>query len=128
MTFTNFDPYLTDVIQYEVNINYTRERVTLNYTADGSHQIGEVLGRLTANSKYRQVDLGASDGTETSAGVLIENVTVEADTDLSAVILRRGPAIVADKGLIYPTGATQGNITTINGQLASLDILVQSAG
>lgn len=62
--------------------------------------IGTVLGKVTATGKYKVCVQTAVDGSQTAAGVLMEDKTVANATDTKALILVRGPASVSKGGLV----------------------------
>lgn len=78
---------------------YCREVVTYNGTA-GDLVIGTVLGKVTADGKYKVAVQTAIDGSEVADAILIEDVTVAATTDTKVLALVRGPAFVGKAALI----------------------------
>jgi len=86
---------------------YCRLAVTVNEAAAVDYKIGEVLGKVTASEKYVQYDDTASTGEETAAAVVIQDISVPAATDTTVLVLVKGPAIVADGGLVFKTGADE---------------------
>jgi len=110
---------------YEPSLNFCFERVTINETAARTMPIGTVLGVITANGKYRRVEATASDGSQTAAGVLAQDLTVAANTDALALVCVRGPAIVSKAALSFGASVdTAGELNTAYAQLASRNILV----
>lgn len=87
-----------DLLKLDLDKNYTREVVILKSGTD--YKIGSVLGQFTSGAdagKYRLSRNAAGDpdvGDQTAAGVLIEAVDATGG-DRTAVIIRRGPAIVS---------------------------------
>lgn len=116
--------------EYEPQLSYCREAVTLNDTAQ-TLKVGTVLGKITATGKYR-VSLSASnDGSQTPAAVLIANYLGESTdialanaTDTKALVLVRGPVILAGEALTLGTGITLGATRTA---FTALGMLVETA-
>jgi hypothetical protein len=88
----------SDVIKHDYGKNYTREVVTL--LAGTAYQVGSVLGRITTGGKYKLATSGGSDGAQNAAGVLVEAVDASGG-DRTAVVIVRGPAIVARGQLVF---------------------------
>lgn len=86
---------------------YCRLAVTVNEASEVEYKIGEVLGKVTASGKYVQYDDAAADGSQTAAAVVLEDVTVPAATDTTVLVLVKGPAIVADGGLVFKAGVDE---------------------
>jgi hypothetical protein len=85
--------------EYAVSVAFCREVLTINDTA-GALLIGSVLGKVTATGKYKISKETATDGSELPVAVLIEDVTILADTDKGILAFARGPAIVSKFGLV----------------------------
>ena len=121
MTVLTQPPTMGDVLKYELNPNFTRETVTL--LAGTAYPVGAVLGRITANGKYKLSTSGGSDGAQTAAAVLL--YAVDATTaDATAIILARGPSIVSKAALVFDATIDDAAKTaTKHGQLAALGII-----
>ena len=121
MTVLTQPPTMGDVLKYELNPNFTRETVTL---LDGTaYPVGAVLGRITANGKYKLSTSGGSDGAQTAAAVLLYATDARAG-DQDAVAILRGPAIVSKAALVFDaTIDDAAKIATKHGQLAALGII-----
>jgi len=121
MTVLTQPPTMGDVLKYELNPNFTRETVTL--LAGTAYPVGAVLGRITANGKYKLATSGGSDGAQTAAAVLL--YAVDATTaDATAIILARGPSIVSKAALVFDATIDDAAKTaTKHGQLAALGIV-----
>lgn len=98
--------------EYKPDQAFCRESIVINDVA-GTLKVGTVLGKVTATGKWKVSLSAAGDGSQTPAGVYIadglglsNDLTVPAATDTKAIILARGPAIVADAGLVLGTGIT----------------------
>lgn len=120
------------VVKYEFEpaTAFCRESVTLNDSAQ-TLKVGAVLGKVTATGKYRLCLSASSDGSQTPAAILLADVngnsgdiTLAANTDTKAIVLVRGPAIVADAGLQLGTGITAAAVKTA---LAAANVLVETA-
>lgn len=120
-------PRLTGILKYELDPSYCREAVTVlaGAGADRVLVLGTVLGRITASGKVVALDLAATNGSETIHGVLLTHTTAPDGEDTAAVALVRGPAIVADLGLVPPAGATAAQTAAIHTALAGLGIVVR---
>lgn len=77
---------------------YTRAVVTYNGTA-GDMVIGTVLGKVTADGKYKKAVQTAVDGSAVADAILIEDKTVALNTDTKVLVLIKGPAIVSKSAL-----------------------------
>ena len=121
MTVLTQPPTMGDVLKYELNPNFTREMITL--LAGTAYPLGAVLGRITANGKYKLATSGGSDGAQTAAAVLL--YAVDATTaDATAIILARGPSFVSKAALVFDaTIDDAAKIATKHGQLATLGII-----
>lgn len=96
------NPRLTNWLKREfwAEQGFCRLAVTANEASETTYKSGTVLGKVTADGKYKVSVETAVDGSETAAAVVIEEVTVPAATDTTVLVLVKGPAIVADGGLI----------------------------
>ena len=91
--------YASDWLKAEShNSGYSREEVIV-ISGAGVVQSGTVLGKITASGKYKPVTVGASDGSQNAAGILLNRVDATS-ADVPAVIIARD-AIVVHQGLIY---------------------------
>ena len=86
---------------------YCRKAVVVNESAEVDYKIGQVLGKVTASGKYVQYDDAASDGSEVAAAVVLQDITIPASTDTVVLCLVKGPAIVADGGLVFKSGVDE---------------------
>jgi len=91
----------SNVVKAELwpEMGYTRAVVTFNGAA-ADLKVGTVLGKVTANGKYKVAVETATDGSETADAVLLEDVTVAAATDKQVLVMLKGPAIVSKGGLV----------------------------
>ncbi len=84
---------------------------------------GTVLGRITVGGKLTILTPGASDGSQTAAGVLYDNVDATA-ADKAAVYHARD-AEVKGLALTWPAGISAPNKTAAIAALAALGIIVR---
>jgi hypothetical protein len=108
---------------WDVLRDYTRETITLTSGA-GLLASGTVLGKITTGGKYTVLTPGASNGSQTAAGILWAGVDAS-NADAPGVVILRGPAIVNRYEILFPAGATEAQITTATTALAALGILVR---
>lgn len=120
------------VVKYELEpqLGICRESVVLNDTAQ-TMKVGTVLGKVTATGKYRLALSASADGSQTPVAILIADVMGSSTdivlanaTDTKALVLARGPAIVADSALVLGTGITAAAAKTA---LAAVGITVETA-
>lgn len=92
---------LSNVVKQELfpETGYCRLAVTYNGTA-ATLVPGTVLGKVTADGKYKIAVQTATDGSEVAAAVVMVEQTVAATTDTKVLCLVKGPAIVSKDGLI----------------------------
>ena len=116
-------PHPGGFLTWEVLRDYTRDTITL---ASGAGKLvpGTVLGKITTGGKYTVLMPGASNGSQNAAGILWGHADAT-DADAPAVVLVRGPAIVNRHEIVWPDGATEGQITTATTALAVLGIILR---
>jgi hypothetical protein len=116
-------PHPGGFLIWEVLRDYTRETVTL---ASGAGKLapGTVLGKITTGGKYTVLTPGASNGSQTAAGLLWGKADAT-DADAPGVVLVRGPALVNRHEIVWPAGATEAQITAATTALAALGILLR---
>lgn len=109
----------------EANNYRSREEITLIPGTAGL-PAGQLLGIVTASGSYAIYAPGASDGTETVAGVLIfpAEAQAQASDTIAASVIRRDAEVVGGD-LTYSAGADAAAITTANAGLAALGIIVR---
>ncbi|MEP0518561.1 MAG: head decoration protein [Hyphomicrobiales bacterium] len=78
-----------EFILTEANGKRSRDNVTVTFTAAGNLAAGLVMGVITASGKWKPHEDGASDGSEVAAGILYDNVTAAAASDVVAVMITR---------------------------------------
>lgn len=79
---------------------YTRLVVTVNEAAAKSYVPGTVLGKVTADGKYKIAVQTAIDGSEVADAIVLGEQAIAAATDTKVLVLIKGPAIVNKAGLI----------------------------
>jgi hypothetical protein len=116
--------------EFEPQLSLCRESVILNDSA-ATLQVGTVLGKVTATGKYKVARSAATDGSETPVAILIANVLGESKpidlangVDTKALVIARGPVIVADAPLTLGTGIT---LAAAKAALAAVGITVETA-
>lgn len=119
---------LGDLIKREFDPDYTRETVTLK--AGNAYPLGAVLGRITSTGVYAFSPAASTtgiEGAEIACAVLLH--LVEASTsDTKAVVLVRGPVIVADRALTFDASVTDAAAQSLkHQQLAAHGIVVRAA-
>lgn len=100
---------LSDGLKAEFNSSYNRDTGTI---ASGTGVVGyfRVLGKITASGKWTNYTPGASNGSEIAAGVLlVQSIDATAADKAEAVILTRGPAVVALQELTWGAAVTTQN-------------------
>ena len=92
---------LSNVVKQELfpETGYCRLAVTYNGTA-ATLVPGTVLGKVTADGKYKIAVQTATDGSEVADAIVMVEQTVAATTDTKVLCLVKGPAIVSKDGLI----------------------------
>jgi hypothetical protein len=79
----------------EGNHTISREQVTIAAAAPAMVS-GQLLGKITASSKYTVYSNAASDGTEVVAGILLYNTKDSAADQKAAIIARHAEVREAD--------------------------------
>lgn len=92
---------LSNVVKQELwsDIGFCRLAVTYNGTA-ATLVPGTVLGKVTADGKYKIAVQTASDGSQVADAIVMVEQTVAATTDTKVLCLVKGPAVVSKDGLI----------------------------
>ena len=127
MTILTSPATLGDLLKREFDPNYSRETVTLK--AGTAYPLGAVLGRITADGKYilsPHTAVTGSEGAEIANAVLIEPVDATA-ADTPALVLMRGPVIVADRALVFDASVADPTAQSLkHQQLAAHGIVVRA--
>ena len=117
---------LGDLVKRESDPDYTRETVTLK--AGTAYPLGAVLGRITATGVYVSSPAASTtglEGAEIANAVLLHPIAAS-DTDTQAVVLARGPVIVADRALAFDASVADATAQSLkHQQLAVHGIVVR---
>jgi len=62
--------------------------------------LGQVLGKVTADGKYKIAVQTAVDGSAVADAIVIQDTSVAAATDTKVLVLVKGPAIVSKAALV----------------------------
>ena len=119
---------LGDLVKRESDPDYTRESVTLK--ASTAYPLGAVLGRITATGVYAFSPAASTTGLEGAeiANAVLLHPVASSDTDTQAVVLARGPVIVADRALAFDASVTDAAAQSLkHQQLAAHGIVVRAA-
>ena len=115
---------LGDLLKYEEKGLYSRDRVTL--AAGQTLVLGTVLGKVAANSRVKQLDPSATDGTQVACGVLLQDCDAYlVDRDDALMLARHGT--VAQHALTWPDAITVAERDAAIEQLKTLGILVRQS-
>ena len=79
---------------------YNRLVVTVNEATAKSLVVGTVLGKVTADGKYKVAVQTAVDGSAVADAIVIQDTSVAAATDTKVLVLVKGPAIVSKAALV----------------------------
>ena len=116
--------YIGDVVVYELEEAFCREVITL--TAGTDYKLGAVLGQVTSNKKYVMNNPGNSNGSQTAAAVLLQDVDASA-ADATGLALVRGPArLIRDKLLFDASINTAGERQTAVDQLTAIGLVANA--
>lgn len=99
-----FPKKFSDVVQFDLNKNYTRENATL--LKGKKYSLGDIVAQ-NAQGKIVPIDVSKEDGTQNFYGVFlsedIDLTNEQEDKVVYGAILRNGPASVLENGLNYQT-------------------------
>lgn len=99
-----FPKKFSDVVQFDLNKNYTRENATL--LKGKKYSLGDIVAQ-NAQEKIVPIDVSKEDGTQNFYGVFLsEDIDLtdeQEDKVVYGAILRNGPASVLENGLNYQT-------------------------
>ena len=128
MTVLTSPATLGDLLKREFDPNYSRETITLK--AGTAYPLGAVLGRVTADGKYAFSPAASTtgiEGAEIANAVLIEAVDATA-ADTPALVLVRGPVIVADRALVFDASVADAAAQSLkHQQLAAHGVVVRAS-
>lgn len=99
-----FPKKFSDVVQFDLNKNYTRENATL--LKGKKYSLGDIVAQ-NAQEKIVPIDVSKEDETQNFYGVFLsEDIDLtdeQEDKVVYGAILRNGPASVLENGLNYQT-------------------------
>jgi Bacteriophage lambda head decoration protein D len=113
--------YAGEFIVSEGNGKISRETITV--LSGETLEAGAVLGKVTANGKYKELDPAAVDGSEVATGILYDAVDASAADAQGVAIVRLAEVNAAE--LVWPAGITAPEQTTALGELAALNIIAR---
>ena len=92
----------SNLVKHELwpETGFCRKEVTVNEAAAKTYAVGTVLGKVTADGKYKIAVQTAVDGSQTAAAVVIDDHSIAAATDTKIVVLVKGPAEVSKGALV----------------------------
>lgn len=120
---------LSNVVKKELfpEDGFCRLVVTYNGTA-ATLVPGTVLGKVTADGKYKIAVQTATDGSQVADAIVMVEQAVPATTDTKVLCLVRGPAIVSKAGLVLDaTYDTAPELAAVYAALEAKDILSNDA-
>ena len=93
---------LSNLVKKEqwTDVGYCREVVTVNEAAIKTYAVGTVLGKVTADGKYKIAVQTAVDGSAVAAAIVLEDKSIAAATDTKLVVMTRGPASISAGALV----------------------------
>lgn len=105
---------------------WCRKVVTVNEASAQEYKVGQALGKVTADGKYKIAVQSAVDGSETLDAVCLEAISIPATTDTNVLVLIRGAAIIGKDALILDASYDlQAEIDQAYADLAAKDISVE---
>lgn len=85
--------------EYNADMAYCRTVVTVNDSA-ATLAVGTVLGKVTADGKYKVAVQTAVDGSAVADAIVLRAVTIVGATDTGVLCLTRGPSSVSKTALV----------------------------
>ena len=120
MTIYADNTYVSECLKYELDPAFCRDTVVIA-SGTGVLDRNTVLSKVTASGKFKILAPGASDGTQTAAGILLSQVDATS-VDVTAVALVRGPAIISPNGCVWPADITTNQKATALANLLTINI------
>lgn len=95
-------PRVSNLVKHELwpETGYCRKVVTVNEAAIETYQVGTVLGKVTADGKYKIAVQTAVDGSAVADAIVLGDYTIAATTDTEVLVLIKGPAEVSQGALV----------------------------
>lgn len=93
---------LSNLVKHELwpETGYCRKEVIVNEATAKSYVVGTVLGKVTADGKYKIAVQTASDGSNVAAAIVLDNQSIPATTDTKVVVYTKGPLEVSRDALV----------------------------
>lgn len=93
---------LSNLVKHELwpETGYCRKEVIVNEAAAKTYAVGTVLGKVTADGKYKIAVQTAVDGSQTAAAIVMADQAIPATTDTKVVVLIKGPLEVSRDALV----------------------------
>jgi len=113
--------YTADYILTEGNGSISRDNVI--FVQGGEYGPAVVLGQITANEKFKPLDVTANDGSQIAAAINYARVDAT-NSDVEGVISARESELIGPQ-LIWPDGITDAQKTTAISQLQSRTLIVR---
>jgi len=82
------------------DLAYCREVAVANEAAAKTYAVGTVLGKVTADGKYKIAVQTAVDGSADAAAIVLVDKVVPITTDTKVLTLVRGPAAISKTALV----------------------------
>lgn len=106
--------------------NYWRSRDEVVIAASQTLVTGAVLGRVTANDEFVELNPAAVDGSEVAAAILIHPATTAAGETVKRAVVARDAEVVDDL-LVFAAGVDATERAAAVAELAALGIVARSA-
>ena len=92
----------SNLVKHELwpETGFCRKEVTVNEATAEVYAVGTVLGKVTADGKYKIAVQTAVDGSADAAAIVIDDHSIAATTDTKIVVLVKGPAEVSQDALV----------------------------
>ena len=108
--------------EYGADFAYCKELVTVNDAA-GTLAVGQVLGVVTVDGKYKRAVQTAVDGSAVAAGIVAAAKTIVGATDTQVLVYVRNPMDINKGGLVLDaTYDTAGEKAIVYASLGDLGI------
>ena len=93
---------LSNLVKHELwpETGYCRKEVIVNEATAKTYAVGTVLGKVTADGKYKIAVQTAVDGSATAAAIVMEEKSVPATTDTKVIVYTKGPMEVSRDALV----------------------------
>lgn len=102
-------PRVSNLVKHELwpETGYCRKVVTVNEATAKTYQVGTVLGKVTADGKYKIAVQTAVDGSQTAAAIVLDDYSIAGTTDTKVLVLIQGPAEVSQGALVLDASYDQ---------------------